>query len=537
VLLHSGKVLVAGGDAHGFGVFPAELYDPITGMWSRTGSMNWPEQNQKATLMPSGKVLVSGGVHPELYDPDTGTWDPTPTSPLVPHEDSTATLLASGKVLVAGGSGSTKENMDLAELYDPDTGLWLSTQPMQEGRFFHTATLLRSGKVLVVGGWTEEEGGKIKVLASAELYDPNTDTWTLTGSMAQARIEHTATLLPSGKVLVVGCAYLEAPCPTELYDPDTGTWSITGSPITARGFHAATLLPSGKVLMVGGSNGTILSEAELYDPDTGTWTSAGTMASARYSSTATLLPWGSVLVTGGINLDSAELYLAEARNQPPAAKPLEATTPENTPVAVTLDGLDLLGDSLTYSVVTSPKHGTLTGAPPNLLYTPHRYFHGSDSFTYKVSDGSFDSEVSTVSLTVTPVNSPPQAFPLTLTTSQDTSVAVTLSGLDPEGDALTFTLVTHPSHGELLGEAPNLTFVPQTGYGSDSFTYRVSDGALESEGATVSIQVLQRTEGGGCTSGGCTSMGVGANSWLALIALSLGLGCRTRRRERLPTQD
>ncbi len=113
---------------------------------------------------------------------------------------------------------------------------------------------------------------------------------------------HTATLLPSGKVLVAAGpgfngGYLSS---AELYDPATGSWSSTGSLGTARAFTTATLLPSGKVLVAGGQGSSgLLSSAELYDPASGTWSSTGSLATARDTHTATLLPSGKVLVAGG----------------------------------------------------------------------------------------------------------------------------------------------------------------------------------------------------------------------------------------------
>jgi WD40 repeat protein len=182
---------------------------------------------------------------------------------------------------------------------------WTNTSAMTIPRRQHTATLLPNGKVLVAGG-----DNVASTFSSAELYDPIIGTWTATGPMATPRSTHTATLLANGKVLVAGGfngSYLSS---AELFDPETGTWTPTGDLNTAHRGATATLLPGGKVLVVGGYYN---STAELYDPATKVWTlTSNSLSVVRLASTVTLLPNGKVLVAGGAaggsEYSSAELF-------------------------------------------------------------------------------------------------------------------------------------------------------------------------------------------------------------------------------------
>jgi N-acetylneuraminic acid mutarotase len=257
-------------------------------------------------LRASGHVLAlhTDARGPALVDP---LWVATPNM-AVAHQWHTATLLHSGKVLIAGGESAgvafIGQPINTAELYDPTTGTWTAAAPMQVARILHTATLLPSGKVLVAGGWQ---------LASAEIYDPNNDTWSLTGSMSVQRSDHTATLLNNGLVLVAGGYIGSGPsslASAELYDSINGKWTLTGPMNFPRADHTATTLRSGHVLLAGSGSGT----SETYDPSTFKFTkSGGSMTAVRANHSASLLPSGRVLVAGGsaggaVVYKSAELY-------------------------------------------------------------------------------------------------------------------------------------------------------------------------------------------------------------------------------------
>jgi hypothetical protein len=174
----------------------------------------------------------------------------------------------------------------------------------------------------------------------------------------------------------------------------------------------------------------------------------------------------------------------------PVANPQSVTTPEDTPVAITLTGSDVDGDSLTFSVVSGPANGTLSGTAPNLIYSPAANFHGSDSFTFLVDDGHGNTDTATVDITVTPVNDAPVAHDQSVTTPEDTPVAITLTGSDVDGDSLTFSVVSGPANGTLSGTAPNLTYSPNADFhGSDSFVFQVDDGNGGTATAVVDITV------------------------------------------------
>ncbi len=175
---------------------------------------------------------------------------------------------------------------------------------------------------------------------------------------------------------------------------------------------------------------------------------------------------------------------------PPVADDQTVTTDEDTPVGITLTASDADGDPLTFAMVDSAVHGSLSGIAPDLTYTPDADYNGPDSFTFKANDGTDDSNIATVTITVNPVNDPPVADDQAVTTDEDTPVAITLTAADVDGDALTFGVVDLPSHGDLSGVAPDLIYTPDTGYnGPDSFTFSANDGTVDSNTATVSITV------------------------------------------------
>jgi WD40 repeat protein len=305
--------------ALGFAVIGHQPRTPLRdGSWIDDASMAHAIEGFTATLLNDGRVLVTGGSSGtivalcELYDPSTGAW--TPTGGMTEARYSFITVrLPDGTVLAAGGWNSTSTaSLRSAEIYDPSTESWTRVGPMVEARAGFTATLLPNGMVLVVGG-IKDRGSTQGVApnGSAELYDPSSRSWTATGSVLVPRDGFTATLLPSGRVLVAGGnTSLSEPATAiaELYDPNTGSWARTGTMLEARVAAAAALLPDGEVLVAGGHSGSglhnsALSSAERYSPASGSWTTTGSMEGPDALMAATLLPDGRVLVTGGFEND------------------------------------------------------------------------------------------------------------------------------------------------------------------------------------------------------------------------------------------
>ena len=318
-LLSNGTVLIAGGErptTNTLVLASAELFDPLTGTFSPTGSMNQARTKHTATALANGTALVAGGGFrmditqneiplrsAELYDPVTGVF--TNTGQMVTaRSEHAAALLQSGKVLMTGG------RLTSAEVYDPVAGTFSATGPMSLARDWNTASLLDSGQVLVTGGYVPGTGG----VTSAELFDEQTGVFTATGPMNNARFYHSASTLANGQVLVTGG--LGAPGSAELYDPLTGTFAPTGPLMAGRNNHPQVVLGSGLVLLAGGLSGsgsTHLSSVELYDPAMGRFTTTAPMASTRYSFSLTLLATGGVVAVAGVDngnttLDSSEVF-------------------------------------------------------------------------------------------------------------------------------------------------------------------------------------------------------------------------------------
>jgi hypothetical protein len=310
-LLPNGTVLIAGGFAGSGGEYnpyrSAELYDPNSGTFQSVAGMSIGRSGHTATLLKNGKVLIVGGWtgrydlrgSAEIFDPVTKRFAPTGNL-VVERAGNTATLLADGRVLIAGGEDRQENAIASAEIYDPATGKFTLTRSMTDPRGAHTATALKDGRVLIVGGGSGHYPSQI-VYRSAELFDPTSGKFSSAGQMSVGRHKHAAILLGSGKVLIVGGSdnrdwhgeYTSA----EIYDPASNKFTVTGAMNTSRFKipQAVALLPDGRVLVAGGG-----PFAELYDETAGSFTKVpGSLGAARFFASATILPGGKALITGG----------------------------------------------------------------------------------------------------------------------------------------------------------------------------------------------------------------------------------------------
>jgi len=271
--------------------------------FTKTGSLGIPRSGHAATLLLTGEVLVTGGgngfpdVTAELYDPATRSFSPTMGHMIEARSGHTASLLSNanppnhGKVLIVGSVGTS------AELYDPVKRTFAATGSMHHARTSPTATLLNSGKVLIVGGDPSTTDPR------AELYNPASGTFSYTGSTTTLRNGHSATLLNDGDVLIAGGTGA-AGATAEVYSPSSGIFRRTiGNMTEARTGHTATLLGAGdgnqdgRVLIIG-TDGI----ADLYNPTSETFTRVGSslLGPQDYKHTASLInDQGAVLVAGG----------------------------------------------------------------------------------------------------------------------------------------------------------------------------------------------------------------------------------------------
>lgn len=301
ILLPDGRVLFVAG-AQAYTNYLTDIYDPVSDTCSDTTDPTTYFTGHTGTVLANGTVLVVGGDQnqPQIFDPVTETWSDTGTMS-VPRKGHHAIYLANNTVLIIGGNASYPGS---CEIYNASTGTWSPTSSMNHPRTNYTADYLwAQNKVLIAGG---SDAYSSDFLSNAELYDPQTGTWTDTGNLSWPRCLHKSLSLPDGSVLVIGgstSSWLTRS--VERYDPDTGLWSEIGQINHYESLpYAVAQLSNGAVLVTSYSpqdagTGNYDRYTEIYHPLTGIWTTVDVTTTAYRTSSVIVLGDGSVLLSGG----------------------------------------------------------------------------------------------------------------------------------------------------------------------------------------------------------------------------------------------
>jgi hypothetical protein len=298
--LSDGRVLITGGFSGDEKLLrSAEIYDPKDDLVHPLAPMSVVRAYHAILPLRDGTALVAGGsLEPiaEIFDPRNDSLRDTKGAMTTVRVGLAAAVLHDGRVLLAGGAEQSGAILASAEIYDPASESFAATGAMSVPRQLATATLLGDGRVLITGG--TPDGNFDSAFASAELYDPATGSFTaLSSEMSDPRMLHTATPLDDGRVLIAGGANAPTDDPTnvrplaslDLFDPATGRFSPSTAPLTVgRYAHTATAVAGGLVLIAGGTTTQLsTASAEVFDPATGVPTATGAMNDGRDSHTAT----------------------------------------------------------------------------------------------------------------------------------------------------------------------------------------------------------------------------------------------------------
>jgi hypothetical protein len=340
-LLESGHVLVIGGHVIGDGgdpdsryVHEVEIYDPVNDRWRATTSL--PEVLEgigQLVVLADRRVMIVGETtvgatrtRVDVYDPVSESWS-QPGALVVARDGAVPTRLDDGRVLAAGGIDYYAPGRPVhasAEVYDPASERWSLVGSMSGPRLSHRAALLADGSVLIVGGRDIEDSDHH--LAVLERFDPTTLSFHPSGELHVARSQHAVTTLADGRVLIAGGVIGSLGRHTslrsaELYDPATETTRTVSDMLERR--SALTLLPlaDGRALAVGGvvrdGGNRALASAEIFDPKTEVWSPAGCMHVARWNHRTVALADGSILAIGGGNESTQQLSSVERLDRVP----------------------------------------------------------------------------------------------------------------------------------------------------------------------------------------------------------------------------
>ncbi len=387
--LLDGRILVSGGVAKsgGAALRSAEIYDPVTGTFTAVGPMQDYRSEHAVVTLNDGRVLAVGGYsatypslvgvrHAEMFDPTTGQWlgigntQAQRARPL-------AQRLPNGKVFIMNKTNnSILDQSYFAEVYDPQTSTFTQTGRFVKATEWHGMVALPDGRVLKVGGAVSRLGASsVDATSSVEIWSPATNQWTATGSMLEARKNIIPVLLADGKVLVAGGGDSYVGRNTaEIYDPSTGQFSATGSipDYAYMNIGSATLMGNGDVVLTSRSSNSMLH----YQTSTGLWNTTGVMPGALEGRSVSLLPNGNLLLAGGTFFDSTKN----------AAVWDQACAPQRIMLLNTTENLGSDGGQINFNLTAAPGcRFEITGVPAWLTLTGSTLLQMPDSGNLVVS--------------------------------------------------------------------------------------------------------------------------------------------------------
>ncbi len=493
----------------GFGdlgfVSDSAKYVPATDTWLLTSTQGAPTARSGHTAVWTGsEMIVWGGADATgnvdsggRYAPATDGWVATSTT-LAPEARSGHTAVWTGSEMIVWGGYDFGSDLGTGGRYAPGSDSWVATAATGAplARSAHTAVWTGT-EMDVWGGFSSDFGP----LPDGFRYTPGSDSWAAMSTIGipRARSGHAAVWTGSEMIVWGGLGSSGYLASGGRYTPATDSWAATGTTGAPAGRGNPTAVWTGSEMIVwGGGNGFDFdtNTGGRYAPGSDSWMPTSTTGApeGRISHTA-VWTGREMIVWGGENVfDSGEeqvlpnggLYCG-VPDVPPVAYPQSLVVAENGMQPITLTATDSFGDMLTYAIVASPAHGSLSGTPPAVTYLPEAGYYGPDSFTFEASDGVLDSNVAMVSLLV---DATPVANPQSLVAAENVALPITLTAADPDGDALTYAIVSGPAHGALSGTAPAVVYHPAADYfGADSFTFMASDGRSDSSAATVAIVV------------------------------------------------
>jgi N-acetylneuraminic acid mutarotase len=364
-LLPDGRVLVSGGlDAKNNTLSSVEIYDPATNTWTDGPSIPKRGAHIQHTLN-DGRVLVAAGytdyltysttgaVSTYLFDPNTNLWTEVGSLHTAKPLSGSA-VCGDGRVLILGESGAEVGN---TEIFNPLTESWTETDPLNQKRSGTTLVTMADGKVMAAGGWAASSQQ-----ATVEIYDPSTETWTTVEPLNVARASASGSLLTDGRILISGGTTTSSNALTEseIYDPATDTWTLQQPLVSGRMMGTQVTLSSGEVILAGGwINGGNVHLFQSFDPATGQWQASTQIGESSFEHPVILLPDDRLLSLPGKSQQFVSLHLIN-----PSVRILEKAnariTVQEGETTIASNGVYSLGDSVLGS--TSVKTLTLTNA-------------------------------------------------------------------------------------------------------------------------------------------------------------------------------